>query len=363
MLVLKLLLGVLDLRLLRFVNHRHDRRDVRPNLSELRGHVGAGVAAEAEQVGRDLVLHEESEQLLRQLDLLGKRVARQPEQRLELRLDLDDQDGEERALELHRAVGLGEALLLGRERLDRVAKRLGRRELLEAEWDAQLVLVLEDDGVLGLEGGVRANGAEQKHEARELARARREGEGVARLAFERVRQVRVQVALARKEHARRRRQTEAHRRRRRGGAADERMDGHRGLGRLSRLRFDGDGAFRVMIRAPNREAEGLRLVGGAEKLLVVVLHVLGKIARRELAPDGCDELFPEHLLDAVDAVVQLLQNLLQVCGEDDERGLGGGNEAGRRRRREGGGDGGDAAVERRALQPQKVLDIAEAKHG
>eukprot|EP00965_Chrysotila_dentata_P245119 6206364-Pleurochrysis_carterae.AAC.5 len=47
MLVLKLLLGVLDLRLLRFVNHRHDRRDVRPNLSELRGHVGAGVAAEA----------------------------------------------------------------------------------------------------------------------------------------------------------------------------------------------------------------------------------------------------------------------------------------------------------------------------
>eukprot|EP00965_Chrysotila_dentata_P126217 4171672-Pleurochrysis_carterae.AAC.2 len=97
--------------------------------------------------------------------------------------------------------------------------RLTRSNLLEAEWDAQLVLVLEDDGVLGLEGGVRANGAEQKHEARELARARREGEGVARLAFERVRQVRVQVALARKEHARRRRQTEAHRRRRRGGAA------------------------------------------------------------------------------------------------------------------------------------------------
>mmetsp|Transcript_24740 Transcript_24740/g.73436 ORF Transcript_24740/g.73436 Transcript_24740/m.73436 type:complete len:436 (+) Transcript_24740:276-1583(+) len=118
----RLLPGGMQLALLGRLDHLVDGGDVPTHGLELlfgRRRGGPGVG---EQVGRDLVLDEEVEQLLRERDLLGQRVVGQLEQRLELRLELDDEDAEDGPLELHRAVRLGEALLLRRQARDRVAE-------------------------------------------------------------------------------------------------------------------------------------------------------------------------------------------------------------------------------------------------
>ena len=59
---------------------------------------------------------------------------------------------------LHLAVGLAEGLLLRRQRLDGVTELLRCWNGLQHEWDGELVLVLDDERVLGPEhlGAVEA---------------------------------------------------------------------------------------------------------------------------------------------------------------------------------------------------------------
>mmetsp|Transcript_9791 Transcript_9791/g.28889 ORF Transcript_9791/g.28889 Transcript_9791/m.28889 type:complete len:465 (-) Transcript_9791:430-1824(-) len=118
----RLLPGGMQLALLGRLDHLVDGGDVPTHGLELLFGRRSGGPGVGEQVGRDLVLDEEVEQLLRERDLLGQRVVGQLEQRLELRLELDDEDAEDGPLELHRAVRLGEALLLRRQARDRVAE-------------------------------------------------------------------------------------------------------------------------------------------------------------------------------------------------------------------------------------------------
>mmetsp|Transcript_30690 Transcript_30690/g.89671 ORF Transcript_30690/g.89671 Transcript_30690/m.89671 type:complete len:501 (-) Transcript_30690:43-1545(-) len=182
----RLLPGGMQLALLGRLDHLVDGGDVPTHGLELLFGRRSGGPGVGEQVGRDLVLDEEVEQLLRERDLLGQRVVGQLEQRLELRLELDDEDAEDGPLELHRAVRLGEALLLRRQARDRVAELRRRRQRLEHQRDVDRVLVLQDEGVLQLEGACRPHTAEQQHERGELPRAcaqheyRRTGTGARR---------------------------------------------------------------------------------------------------------------------------------------------------------------------------------------
>mmetsp|Transcript_4516 Transcript_4516/g.13674 ORF Transcript_4516/g.13674 Transcript_4516/m.13674 type:complete len:640 (+) Transcript_4516:1502-3421(+) len=182
----RLLPGGMQLALLGRLDHLVDGGDVPTHGLELLFGRRSGGPGVGEQVGRDLVLDEEVEQLLRERDLLGQRVVGQLEQRLELRLELDDEDAEDGPLELHRAVRLGEALLLRRQARDRVAELRRRRQRLEHQRDVDRVLVLQDEGVLLLEGACRSHAAEQQHEGGELPRAcaqheyRRTGTGARR---------------------------------------------------------------------------------------------------------------------------------------------------------------------------------------
>jgi hypothetical protein len=88
---------------------------------------------------------------LRETDLLGKAVVGQLEQLLQLRFDLNDTQRKQRALELHAADRFGEALLLRRETLDGVAERFRRGHLLQQQRNFQIIFVLNDHAVLGLE--------------------------------------------------------------------------------------------------------------------------------------------------------------------------------------------------------------------
>ena len=99
-------------------------------------------------------LDEEVEEGLGEGRLLGEGVGGQAEEALELRAQLDDEDAEDAPLELHRAVRLAEALLLGRERGDRISELGGRGHCLEEQRDRELVLVAH----LGVArvGGARA---------------------------------------------------------------------------------------------------------------------------------------------------------------------------------------------------------------
>jgi len=116
------------------------------------------------------MLDEQLHQVLRQPDLLGQRVVGQVEQPLERGLDLDHQHAEEGARELHAAEGLAEALLLRRERLDRVAELLGRGDGLEHQRDLEVVLVLHDDRRRRLEHVSRGDPSHEQHERAELTR-------------------------------------------------------------------------------------------------------------------------------------------------------------------------------------------------
>mmetsp|Transcript_4902 Transcript_4902/g.13765 ORF Transcript_4902/g.13765 Transcript_4902/m.13765 type:complete len:284 (-) Transcript_4902:1640-2491(-) len=136
------------------------------NLLGERGVLGAGVR---DEVGRNLVLDKQGKELLRELDLLGEAVVGQFEELLQLGLDLHDADPEEGALELHGAERLGEPLLLRRERLNSVAELLGRRDLLKHERDFEVILVLHNDGVGGLEEVGPRDAADHHNKAAKLA--------------------------------------------------------------------------------------------------------------------------------------------------------------------------------------------------
>mmetsp|Transcript_37825 Transcript_37825/g.100521 ORF Transcript_37825/g.100521 Transcript_37825/m.100521 type:complete len:271 (-) Transcript_37825:1548-2360(-) len=145
----------------------------------------------SQQVRGDLILDEQLRQVLRQPDLLRQALARQPQQPLELRLDLHNKHGEQRARELHPPERARKVLLLGRQRLDRVAELLGRRDRLHVERDPEVVLVLDNHAVLGLELRRRLDRPHKHDKAAELPRLRTQERLRAPLPAEAVPQPRV----------------------------------------------------------------------------------------------------------------------------------------------------------------------------
>eukprot|EP00960_Hanusia_phi_P022788 673444-Hanusia_phi.AAC.2 len=94
----------------------------------------------------------------------SKAVGRETQEFLQLRFDLDDEDGEDGGAELHLPVAPGKCLLLGRERLDGITELLGGGEAGETQWYLQLVLVLQDASILCLELLLGHHGADQDEE-------------------------------------------------------------------------------------------------------------------------------------------------------------------------------------------------------
>mmetsp|Transcript_16499 Transcript_16499/g.46092 ORF Transcript_16499/g.46092 Transcript_16499/m.46092 type:complete len:376 (-) Transcript_16499:3422-4549(-) len=278
---------------------------------------GAGTSVEGQQVGRDLVLDEEPHEVLRQLDLLREGVAGEPEQRLQLRLDLHDANAEHGRFQLHAAECLREALLLRRERLDGVLELLGRRHLLEEERDQDFVLVLDDDGVLGVQLARSCHVADDQDEGRELACASGELEVLAAVAEAVLHPAMQRHAAAQLE---------------RGGGVQRDLQRshclHAAAERFDRLHLpirvralDAQETVRMVVRAADCMAERLR--SRLEELGVVVPHELVQIVRPDRLADGRHQLGLEHLFDVRHAARVLLPDDSHVLAEHDDGRLRG----------------------------------------
>mmetsp|Transcript_21314 Transcript_21314/g.66853 ORF Transcript_21314/g.66853 Transcript_21314/m.66853 type:complete len:612 (-) Transcript_21314:1080-2915(-) len=295
----------LEISLPGVVDHGLDLRGVGLDGVDLGVGRGGGRAVVGEHGGGDLVLDEEVHQGLGQLDLLGERARVEVEDLLDLRLELDHEHGEESRGELHLPECLAEGSLLGRERLDGVCELLGRRDGLEEERDDHLVLVLDNDGVLGRELIGPDQRADHDQEGRELSRTRRELERRRRAASEGARHVCVRPFLAVKAKSgctvR-----EAHL----GAGLDAATHRPRGLA------FPANGEAQLAVGeavggAAHGEGELRRPELGGEQAPLVVDDVVGEGLGRELLADRCRELIVQQRLKVVDGAGVIVRERLE----------------------------------------------------